>query len=171
MPEAARSQEGLAEFENVPERYEFGVHYIYTYLSQIVGVEVNTLTGEVSVLRTELIPAAGKLINRLGYEGQCEGGALMSLGYALLEDFIGDGGGTGATKNLQTYLLPTMADLPEIGLRPIEEKEETGPFGANGVGEPGAVAGAAAILNAVYDAVGVRITELPCRKETLLLAL
>jgi CO/xanthine dehydrogenase Mo-binding subunit len=152
LSEEARRQEGFAEFQNVEEKYNFGVHYIYTYLSQIVGIEVNTLTGEIQVIHTEILPAAGKVINRLGYEGQCEGGALMSLGYALYENFVSRTG--GATKN---------------DLYPIEDREKTGPFGANGVGEVVSVTGTAAILNAVYDAIGLRITDLPCNMEKILL--
>ena len=169
LPAEDRSHEGEAEFRYVEERYEFGVHHVYSYLSQIVGVEVNTLTGEIRVLKTEMIPAAGKVINPLGFEGQCEGGAVMSLGYALFEDFSDYRAPGGTSKNYQTYLLPTMADMPEIRIYPMEDREESGPFGANGIGESVAVTGTAAITNAVYDAVGIRINDLPCRKETLLL--
>lgn len=168
LPEDQRFQEGYAEFHNVEEKYNFGVHYVYSYLSQIVGVEVNTLTGETRVIHTEVIPAAGTVINRLGYEGQCEGGVLMSLGYALYEEFLTQKNGMISTKNFQTYLIPTIDDMPEINIYPVEDVEETGPFGANGIGEPTAVTGTAAIMNAIYDAVGVRITNLPCNKEKLL---
>ncbi len=166
-----RKQEGFAEFDQVQEKYCFGVHYVYTYLSQIVGVEVNTLTGETKVLKTEMIPAAGTVINRLGFEGQCDGGAVMSLGFALIEDFRAGENGELLTKNFQRYLLPTMADMPEINVIPVEEPEKTGPFGANGIGEPVAVTGAAAIMNAVQDAVGLRITKLPCSREKVLMSL
>jgi CO/xanthine dehydrogenase Mo-binding subunit len=95
----------------------------------------------------------------------------MSLGYALLENFMSDENGRPVTKNYQTYLLPTIKDMPEIDIYPIEDVEESGPFGARGVGEQVSVTGTAAIIGAVYDAVGVRIFDLPCSQERLLTAM
>jgi len=168
LPPGERSWEGSSEFQYVEERYDFGVHYVYAYLSQVAGVEVNTLTGEVRVLKTEMIPASGRVINPLGFEGQCEGGAVMGMGYALHEDFSVPGNPRGITRNFQTYLIPTMADMPDIAVTAMEESEVTGPFGASGIGESVAVTGSAAIMNGVFDAVGIRIRELPCSRETLL---
>ena len=96
-------------------------------------MEVNTLTGEVRVLKTEMIPASGRVINPLGFEGQCEGGAVMGMGYALHEDFSVPGNPRGITRNFQTYLIPTMADMPDIAVTAMEESEVTGPFGASGI--------------------------------------
>ncbi len=166
-----RRQSARREFQDTDVQIEFGLHYIQSHLSQIVGVEVNTLTGQTRVLKTEIVPAAGTIINPLGFEGQCEGGAVMSLGYALMEDFRSDDNGRPITKNYQTYLLPTIADMPEIDIYPIEDEEDSGPFGARGVGEQVSVAGTAAIIGAIYDAVGVRVFDLPCSAERLLTAM
>lgn len=159
------------EFTYTDTRLEFGLHYFYAHLSQIVGVEVNTLTGETKVLETEIIPASGTVINPLCFEGQCEGGVVMSQGYALYEDFYTGSEGKLVSKNFQTYLIPTMADMPEITVRPIEDPENSGPYGATGIGEPVSIPGSAAIANAIYDAVGIRFGDLPCNKEKVLLAL
>ncbi len=167
----SRRQSARRVFKDTDVQISFGLHYIQSHLSQIVGVEVNTLTGQTRVLKTEIVPAAGTIINPLGFEGQCEGGAVMSLGYALLENFMSDENGRPVTKNYQTYLLPTITDMPEIDIYPIEDAEESGPFGARGVGEQVSVPGTAAIIGAVYDAVGVRIFDLPCSQERLLMAM
>ena len=95
----------------------------------------------------------------------------MSQGYALYEDFNTGSEGRILSKNFQTYLIPTMADMPEITVRPIEDPEGSGPFGATGIGEPVSVPGSAAIANAIYDALGIRFKDLPCNKEKVLLAL
>ncbi len=167
----SRRQSARRVFEDTDVQISFGLHYIQSHLSQIVGVEVNTLTGQTRVLKTEIVPAAGTIINPLGFEGQCEGGAVMSLGYALLENFMSDENGRPITKNYQTYLLPTITDMPEMDIYPLEDAEESGPYGARGVGEQVSVPGTAAIIGAVYDAVGVRIFDLPCSPERLLTAM
>lgn len=167
----SRRQTARRAFVDTDVQISFGLHYLQSHLSQIVGVEVNTLTGQTRVLKTEIVPAAGTIINPLGFEGQCEGGAVMSLGYALLENFVSDDTGRPVTKNYQTYLLPTITDMPEIDIYPIEDSEESGPYGARGVGEQVSVPGTAAIVGAIYDAVGVRLFDLPCHQERLLMAM
>jgi CO/xanthine dehydrogenase Mo-binding subunit len=166
-----RRQNATREFRDTDVQISFGLHYIQSHLSQIVGVEVNTLTGQTRVLRTDIAPAAGTIINPLGFEGQCEGGAVMSLGYALLENFETDSTGRPLTRNFQTYLLPTITDMPDMTIYPVTDAEESGPFGARGLAEQVSVPGTAAIIGAVYDAVGVRVFDLPCSQERLLKAL
>ncbi len=168
LPPAKRKQSGYRIYMDTDVKICFGLHYMHAHLSQIVGVEVNTLTGETKVLETEVVPAAGTIINPLGYEGQCEGGVAMSVGYALYENFKTREDGSLATKNFQNYLLPTMMDMPQITIHPIEDEEESGPFGARGLGEVVCVPGTTAIANAIADAVGVRIFDLPCSQEKVL---
>lgn len=146
------------------KEFAIGLHYMQSYLTQVVGVEVNTLTGKTDVIVTEAFPDAGKVINLVGYEGQVEGGTVMGLGYALMEDFK-TSGGEMITQNLQTYLVPTAADAPEIRTIPVEVLEETGPFGAKGFGETPSIPITPAIINAIADAVGVRVYDLPADPE------
>jgi len=155
--------------EAMPETdldYEIGLHYIQSYLTQVVGVEVNILTGKTDVIVTEVFPDAGKVINLLGYEGQVEGGTVMGMGYALTEKFI-VAEGQPMTQNYQTYILPTVNDIPEIHITPVEVLEESGPFGAKGFGETTSIAVTPAILNAIADAIGVRVFDLPADPETV----
>ena len=144
--------------------YTIGLHWLHSYVAQIAAVEVNTLTGKTDVITTEQLPDAGKVINLLGYEGQAEGGTAMALGYALTENFIGSEG-KAKTSNFQTYLLPTVADMPEIRVTPVEVLEETGPYGAKGLGEPVSIPGTPAIINAIADATGINVKELPASPE------
>lgn len=152
------------DYEEIKE-IEIGLNLYFSNAAQISGVEVNTLTGETKVLESEIIPSCGTVINRLGYEGQCEGGVVMSQGYALYENF------KEGVRNYQTYLIPTMADCPEIKIASIEDPEDTGPYGAKGMGEIINVTGTPAILNAIYDAVHVRFLEIPVNSEKMLLML
>lgn len=94
----------------------------------------------------------------------------MGLGYALMEEIITDKG-TILNPSLSNYLIPTIADVPEIISLITEDEEDTGPFGAKGVGEPPLIPTAPAILNAVSNALGIRFTELPLTPEKILSAL
>lgn len=143
----------------------FGLpHYIHSYMSQIVLVEVDTMTGRVEVLKTVSIPDAGRVINPLGLEGQTEGGAVMGAGYALTEDTVIENG-QYKTKNLSTYIIPTSLDIPEIETVMVEELEESGPYGAKGIGEAVSIPITPAIANAIEDAVGVRLYDIPMTPE------
>jgi len=135
-----------------------------------VEVEVNTLTGAVTVQSQQHAVAAGKVVNPMGYIGQIEGGASMALGFALMEDAEMEGG-RYATENLDTYLLPGVADTPAtLEIDAIEELAPDDPYGPRGIGEVGSVALAPAIAAAVRDAMGpgVWVAELPIRRETLI---
>ena len=152
--------------------FNIGLHYVQTHVTQVSAVEVNTLTGRVQVLESEILPAAGTVINRLGYEGQAEGGVVMAQGYALQEEFRLRDDNFPLTKNMQTYLVPTICDIPnKITVIPVEDSEESGPFGAKGLGEPVSVAGTPAITNAIFDAIGVQIFDLPASPMRILKAL
>lgn len=135
-------------------------------------VEVDTETGEVKVLRMLLAHDIGRSINPLNVEGQLDSGAMQGLGYALFEDFFVDKrNGATLTNSFASYRLPCTADLPEIELLLIEQPDPVGPYGAKSVGESSTVCVAPAIGNAIYNAVGVRIKDLPITAEKVLLGL
>jgi CO/xanthine dehydrogenase Mo-binding subunit len=106
----------------------------------------------------------------MAVEGQIEGGIQMGLGYALTEEVLVEEGRV-RNPNFLDYRLFTAADMPEIETIIVETDDPEGPFGAKGVGEMGTNAVAAAVANAVYDAIGVRITSLPITGEKVLRAL
>ncbi|KKM10393.1 nicotinate dehydrogenase medium molybdopterin subunit [Clostridiales bacterium PH28_bin88] len=148
-----------------------GIPYAtYAFATQVAEVEVDTETGKVQVLNIVAAHDVGKAINPQNVTGQIQGGCAMGVGYALMEEVTVQ---EGEIKNprLSEYLIPTMLDMPGIHAIIVEDLEESGPFGAKGVGEPALIPTAAAIANAVYDAVGVRIFSLPITPEKILAAL
>jgi CO/xanthine dehydrogenase Mo-binding subunit len=145
-------------------------YWPYTFAVQIVEVEVDTLTGIVEVIKVYAANDVGKAINPISVKGQMEGGICQGLGMALFEE-VELNEGKIKNPNLSKYLIPTFADMPEIETLIVESPEPTGPYGAKGVGEPCLIPTAPAIINAIYDAVGVRITSLPATPEKILKAL
>lgn len=143
----------------------------YVYAAQIAEVEVDDETGEVEVLRIAAAHDCGTPINPTLVEGQVEGGISMGIGLALQEEILFDEEGRQINPNLTNYIMPTSLDMPEIEVDIVPNYDPTGPFGAKGVGEPTSVPTAAAIANAIYDAVGVRIHSLPATAEKVLMAL
>lgn len=142
----------------------------YVFGSQIAEVEVDTVTGEVQVLGIWAAHDVGRAINPRGVEGQIEGGVVQGLGQALMEDYQLEDGHT-KTHGFAKYILPTSLDIPQINTVIIEDRDPKSPLGAKGIGEPALVPTAPAIMNAIYDAVGVRITSLPATPEKILAAL
>lgn len=142
----------------------------YVFATQIAEVEVDTETGEVEVLRIAAAHDCGKAINPLLVEGQIEGGVSMGLGFGLMEELVVE---SGIVRNPQftDYILPTALDMPEVEVSIVEEPFSIGPFGAKGVAEPSLIPTAPAIVNAIYDAVGVRIRDLPATPSKILAAL
>jgi xanthine dehydrogenase D subunit len=145
-------------------------HHLYGYLTHVVMVEVDSLTGETEVLRVVSIPDAGKVINPQGLEGQAEGGAVMGIGYTLYEDVLIENG-YHKTRNFTDYIIPTIRETPLIETFPVEEPEQSGPFGAKGIGEVVMIPIIAAIMSAIYDATGARIFHLPATPERVFNAL
>ena len=143
----------------------------YTYGTQGVEVEVDTETGEVKILHLTCALDVGRILNPQMLEGQVYGGIVQGVGYALYEEVKTEAGRI-LNPNFTDYKLPSAADLDfPITLDFIETNEPSGPFGAKGVGEPGLVPTAPAIVNAIHDAVGVRLTDLPITPEKVLAAL
>lgn len=165
---------GLERYELVdqskvkPEEYRNYPSYAYT--AQVAVVEVDETTGQVKVLKIIASHDVGRALNPSKIEGQLEGSCLMGLGYALSEQYrVKDG--DHLTKNLGQCRIPTIKDMPEIECVIIEDPEPNGPLGAKGISEVATVPITPAIINAIYNAVGVRITDLPATKERVLEAL
>ena len=142
----------------------------FTFGAHAVEVEVDTETGGVRVLRHVACHDVGQAINPQSVEGQIQGGAVMGVGYGLMEEVALDHGVNLSTL-FASYLIPTSLDVPDVEPLIIESGEGKGPFGARGIGEPPIGPPAAAIANAIEDAVGVRITELPITPERVARAL
>ena len=152
------------------DTYKGNISAAYGFGAQMAEVEVDTETGQVQVLRLVCANDVGYAINPMAVEGQIEGGAQMGLGYALTEELIVREGKI-LNPDFLDYRLFTTADMPIIETFIIETDDPGGPFGAKGVGEMGGTPTAAAIANALYDAVGVRMTQLPMTAERVLAAL
>jgi len=147
---------------NMSMTYSFGAHG--------AKVKVDEETGKIEVLEYVAAHDVGRAINPLLLEGQVYGGVVMGLGYALSEEVVHKNG-ENMNANFRDYKLFTAKDAVKIKAPIIETDDKDGPFGAKGIGEPGCVPTAPAIANAIYDAVGVRIFDLPITPEKVLAAL
>ncbi len=139
----------------------------YTYGTHAAEVEVDTETGEVTVLRYTACHDVGRAINPMRVEGQIQGAAMQGLGYALTEDVVISEGYAQAAL-FADYLIPTSYDFPDVRVAIIESGEGKGPLGARGIGEPPIGNVAAAIASAIHDAVGTRPAQLPMTPERVL---
>lgn len=142
----------------------------FTYGCHAVEVAVDTETGEVTVLKSVGAHDIGQAINPQAVEGQIEGGALMGQGYALSEELIYEEGKL-VSPSFSEYLIPTSMDMPEIKCVILESRSGLGPFGAKGIGEPSLTPVAPAIANAVADAIGTRVFDLPITPEKVVRAI
>jgi len=145
-------------------------YWPYTFSAYGVEVEVDTLTGRVQCTKAWCAQDVGRAINPELCEGQIDGGFVMGLGYALYED-LGVKNGKITNNRFSKYIIPTAMDVPVINKYLIEDPEHTAPYGAKGIGEPVMVPVAPAILNAIHDAAGIWLTELPATPEKVLAAL
>jgi CO/xanthine dehydrogenase Mo-binding subunit len=142
----------------------------YVFGCQVAEVEVDTVTGEVQVLGIWAAHDVGRAVNPRGVEGQIEGGVVQALGQGLMEDYKTEEGRT-TTPGFAKYILPTSLDVPRINSVIIEDPDPIGPLGVKGIGEPAMVPTIPAVMNAIYDAIGVRITDLPASPERIVEAL
>jgi CO/xanthine dehydrogenase Mo-binding subunit/aerobic-type carbon monoxide dehydrogenase small subunit (CoxS/CutS family) len=134
-----------------------GIPYAqFGYAAHLVVVEVDTKLGTVKPLKFVASHDVGKAINPMLVEGQVQGGIAQGLGMALMEEYL-----PGRTENLHDYLIPTIGDMPPVETHIIEEPDAHGPYGAKGLGEHVLIPTAPAILNAIKDASGVRLTQVP----------
>ncbi len=150
--------------------YKGDVSAAYAWATQVVEVEVDTETGVVRMLKVTGAHDVGRVLNRLGIEGQIEGGIVMGQGYALTENLIVDHG-VVRNPNFRDYKLVTAPEIPEMDISFVETMDGEGPQGAKGVGEAPAICIAAATASAIENATGVRITSLPFTPERVYRAL
>ena len=133
---------------------------VYGFGAHMAEVEVDVELGTVRVLKVTAAHDVGRAINPTLIEGQIEGGVAQGLGMALMEEFF-----PGKGENLHDYLIPSVGDIPPIESILIEDPSPMGPFGAKGIGEQAVIPTAPAILNAIHDAVGVRIHKTPATPD------
>jgi xanthine dehydrogenase molybdenum-binding subunit len=156
--------------ENMGKDFKGNMSMTYTFGSHGVRVKVDKDTGKVQILKYVAAHDVGKAINPMLLEGQVYGGVMMGIGYALTEQVISEKG-ENMNPNFRDYKILTAKDVVPIEAPVLETYDEDGPFGAKGIGEPGCVPTAPAVANAIYDAIGVRINELPITPEKVLAAL
>jgi 4-hydroxybenzoyl-CoA reductase alpha subunit len=142
----------------------------YSYGAQVAEVKVDFKTGRVQVIRVVDASDCGRVINPLGLEGQAEGAVVCGLGMTLLEDRLTEEGQTLNPSFLE-YKIPTASEAPVIESYAVETIDPEGPFGAKGVSEGYQVPTAPAIVNAIYDAIGIRFHKLPVTSEDVWRAL
>lgn len=153
-----------------PDDYFALISVFWMYAAQGAEVEVDPDTGRVTVLRIVAAHDVGRAINPANCVYQIEGAIAQGLGLALYEDLEVEEG-TTTNPSFEGYKIPTALDMPEIDARLVERAHPRGPFGAKTVGEPALVPTAAAIGNAIADAIGVHIKDLPITPEKILAAL
>jgi CO/xanthine dehydrogenase Mo-binding subunit len=142
----------------------------FTFGTHAAEISVDVETGKIKVLKLVACLDVGKAINPLSVEGQLEGGTIQGLGYALMEDVVLKKGVT-LTPSLSEYLIPTSLDVVDVDKVMLESGDGVGPFGAKGIGEPSMTSIAPAVVNAVCDALGIRVFDLPLTPEKIVKAL
>jgi xanthine dehydrogenase molybdenum-binding subunit len=151
-----------------PDKEHMGdISACYAFGTHIAEVEVDVDTGVVRVVRLSAAHDVGRVINRLSIEGQVEGGIAQGIGYALSEELKVEDGRI-QNPSFTDYKLFTATDLPELRISFVETHDPAGPHGAKGIGEAPMIPVAPAIANAIYNATGVRITDLPMTPERVL---
>ena len=134
---------------------------------QVAEVEVDPETGAIKLKSFTSAHSTGTVLNPLMHQGQIEGGAMMGIGYALMEDLIVQDGKV-LTANFVDYKIPTIQDVPAFKTAVLEMPKGSGPYNSMSIGETSNIPVAAAVANAVEDAVGVRIKSLPISPEKVL---
>ena len=143
---------------------------VTSFTAQVAEVSVDTETGEVKLLSFTTAHDVGKVLNPIGHQGQIAGGVMQGIGYAMMEDLRVEDGRVTAL-SFGDYKIPTMMDIPELRTVLLESESGMGPYKTKGIGENPIGPVAAAIANAVEDAVGVRIRDLPVTAEKVYRAL
>jgi aldehyde oxidoreductase len=133
---------------------------VFGFGAHLAEIEVDTELGTVRVLKITASHDVGRAINPTLIEGQIEGGVAQGLGMALMEEFF-----PGKGENLHDYLIPSAGDIPPVESILIEEPSPIGPYGAKGIGEQAVIPTAPAILNALHDAIGIRIRKIPATPD------
>jgi CO/xanthine dehydrogenase Mo-binding subunit len=160
-----------AEGVVVPDKEKYGnISLAYAFATHVAEVEVDEETGHVEVLRLVAVHDPGRVLNPLGAEGQVEGGLSQGMWFALGEEYRFHDGRL-LNPNFTDYAVPTSLDVPEMIVDWAQTDEPNGPYGAKSLGEMALVPTPAAIANAIYDAVGIRLTHLPMTSERVYAAL
>jgi len=133
---------------------------VFGFGAHLAEIEVDTELGTIRVLKITASHDVGRAINPTLIEGQIEGGVAQGLGMALMEEFF-----PGKGENLHDYLIPSAGDIPPVESILIEEPSPIGPYGAKGIGEQAVIPTAPAILNALHDAIGIRIRKIPATPD------
>jgi CO/xanthine dehydrogenase Mo-binding subunit len=156
--------------DNFPDDVYPYAHASFTFGTQVAKVLVDIETGQVKVEELVAVHDAGRVINPQGAIGQLEGGCMMGIGFALLEELVVESGKT-LSSSLETYLIPTIQEAIRVKAKIIEIPEPYGPYGAKGLGESPLTPTAPAIHNAVRDALGLSLDRIPITPERVLAAL
>jgi CO/xanthine dehydrogenase Mo-binding subunit len=141
-----------------------------SFIAQVAEVEVDPETGKVKLRKFVSAHDVGTIINPLGHQGQIDGEAVMAIGSGLMEELTDDHGKI-TTTNLGEYKIPNILDVPKFQTVLVKGKNGPGPYEAKGIGEHANVSPPAAIANAVHDACGVRLYEIPVTAEKIYTAL
>ena len=152
--------------EPLDEQGQGRPYAVYGYGAQLMELTVDTALGTVQLDRVTAVHDVGRAINPLLVEAQIEGGVAQGIGLALMEEYL-----PGRTENLHDYLIPTIGDMPEFDNIIIEVTDAEGPYGAKGLGEHVLIPTAPAIVNAIRDATGASVTNLPCTPHRVLEAI
>ena len=142
----------------------------YSFAAQAVEVEVDVETGQVTVIDSFVADDCGKALNPMAVHGQSNGAAAQAIGWTLYEHLHLEEGRI-ANGNFADYTMPTIDALPILRSGIVESNDPNGPYGAKGASETAILPGAPAIANAVFNAVGIRLNELPITPEKVLAAL
>jgi CO/xanthine dehydrogenase Mo-binding subunit len=144
--------------------------HVTAFTAQVVEVEVDPETGQITLLDVVSAHDVGTILNPLGHQGQIDGGLIQGIGASLMEEMIVTDGQV-QNANLGEYKLPTIKDIPPLRTVLVQDPSGPAPFHGKAIGESSITPIAAAIANALYDAVGVRLQELPLTAERVFRAL
>lgn len=162
---------GIGKYEpptEIPQNFYGNISVGYPFVAQAVELEIDTETGEVKIFKVVTVHDLGKVINPLLAKRQIEGGVVQGLGYALTEGLMFKDNGEIIFNKLSDYPIFTICDVPQIESILIESNEPKGPFGAKGVSETALVPTAAAVNNAILDAIGIDFQEIPILPQDIL---
>jgi CO/xanthine dehydrogenase Mo-binding subunit len=137
-------------------------------VAQVAEVEVDEETGEVRIKKLTTAHNTGTILNPLTHQGQIDGAVIMGVGYGLIENLAYDADGNVLAANLGEYKIPNIRDIPELKTAILQSDFGSGPYNSMSIGETALIPTAAAIANAIEDAVGVRVTSLPITAEKVL---
>jgi CO/xanthine dehydrogenase Mo-binding subunit len=143
-------------------------HVQFAFAVHRAVVDVDVELGLIRVVQLDVVQDVGRIINRLALEGQIQGGTAQGLGLAVLEEIVTDGGKV-LNPSFTDYLIPTILDMPPLGMRILEHPDPASPYGLRGAGEPPTLSSTPAIAAAVRDATGLALTRVPIRPEHIAL--